>query len=318
MMSEGPAVLYWLLLIALAICTDLIAGKYLSGRIPNIDVILRACAQRISDKLNRQGRSSKALKTRGVLTLILFIPILYFLGSLANDLSRISAASTAIALLAITPILAQRKLWSDHVNLGRQIAAGKVATDPETAAQISTQNIILHYSSGFLSTTILLIVGGFAALLPYKFIVGLVHAGILKNQPSSPYFKYIRILHELVSLPLSVVAGLLLGLAHFFVPGTNLRVFWQLSPNQTHTLASQFIPLNIMANGSGLNFLRKEGPKSTLEKESKWVGPQSGRARITPTDMRSIWLVVMVAFGLSLVALVMLFVFLSVNLINDL
>ncbi len=316
--SEGPAALYWLLLITLAISADLIAGKYLTGRIPNIGAILGTGAQRITDKLNRQGRSKGALKIRGILTLLLFIPPLYFLGAAANDLSRTSAATTAIALLAIIPILAQRKLWADHVSLGQKIATGKVAVDPEAVAQKSTQDIVLQYSSRFLPSAILLTVGGFAALLPYQFIVGVVETCVIQNQPTGPYFKYVRILHELVALPLSLVSGFLLGLAHFFVPGTNLHVFWHLSPNKTHTLASQFIPLNIMANGAGLNFLRKEGPKSTLSKESKWIGPQSGRAKLTPTDMRSIWLVVMVAFGLSLIALLMLFVFLSVNSINDL
>ncbi|MEX0297752.1 MAG: hypothetical protein AB3N28_01685, partial [Kordiimonas sp.] len=73
--------------------SDLVAGKFLSGRIPNIDSFLFALAKRTADKLNRQGRSKSALKTRGLIALMVWIPILYFAGYWANQYSPFSAAT---------------------------------------------------------------------------------------------------------------------------------------------------------------------------------------------------------------------------------
>ncbi|MEX0297614.1 MAG: hypothetical protein AB3N28_00990, partial [Kordiimonas sp.] len=190
--------------------------------------------------------------------------------------------------------------------------------DPHTVAQVSAQDIILGYSAKFLPAVTLFTLGGFALLLPYRFLANAVEYSFRENQPRGPFYKYIRFIHELVSIPLSFVSALILGLSHFFIPKTNLALFSKLPPNKTFTLASHFIPLNVMANGLGLNFLRKEGPKTTLTKEKKWIGPPNGRAKLTPSDLRSIWLIVLVAFGLSILLFIMIFFFVSVHSINDL
>lgn len=301
-----------------AVVSDLIAGKFFSGRIPNINSFLFTLAKRTADKLNRQGRSKNALKIRGLITLIIWLPILYFVGYMANQYSPFSAATTALALLALIPFLAQRKIWSNHIELGKQLTKQNALTDPHTAAQVSAQSIILGYSATLLPTATLFAVGGFAFLLPYRFLANAIEYSFKENQPRAPYYKYMRLMHELISIPFSFVSALILGLSHFFVPKTNLALFFRLPANHTHTLASHFIPLNIMANGLGLNFLRIEGPKTPLKKEKKWIGPQDGRAKLTPNDLRSIWLIVLVAFGLSFLLLTMVFFFISVNSINDL
>lgn len=310
--------LYWLLLLTLATVADLMAGQFLSGRIPNIDRIFSTISRRISEKLDRRERSKGALRTRGLVVLTLCLPLFYFLGGLMDMLSRMSAAGTAVALLALVPIVSQRKFWSEHAETGRQIATGKTIADPHTAAQTTSQNIILRYSTSFLPAILLFAVGGFALLMPVRFLTSFLETGTKSSQRLSPFYKYAHWLHELVFLPISLVAALFLGLAHFFIPGTNLGVFWKLAPNKTQTIASHFIPLNIMANGANLNFLRQGGTKSLLASEGKWIGPDGGRAKLTPKDMRSIWLVVLAAFGLSLVVLTMIFVFLTVTFTNDL
>ncbi len=301
-----------------AVASDLLAGKFLSGRIPNIDGALFKLAKRIAGKLNRPERSKSALKIRGLIILIIWLPLLYFVGHLANEYGPLSAATTALALLTIIPFLAQRKTWSDHIVLSQKLTKQNTITDPYTAGQISAQDVILGYSAKFLPTATLFAIGGFSLLLPYRFLVHSVECSFRENQPRGPFYKYMRFLHELISIPLSFLSALILGLSHFFIPKTNLALFLKLPTNKTHTLASHFIPLNIMANGSGLNFLRKEGPKTTLAKEKKWIGPLDGRAKLTPSDLRSIWLVVLVAYSLSLLLFIMLFVFISVHSINDL
>lgn len=318
MLSTGPDSLYWLLLIAVATASDIAAGQFLAGRIPNLDAVLAFLTRGITGKLDRKERSAGALRTRGLITLLLCIPPLYFVGALADIVGKNSAAGTAIALLILLPLLSQKQIWLNHTKAGRRIATDASIADPHALAQSNAQAVILRYATGYVPTALLFALGGFAALLPYRFLSCLTQAGVTNNQPVSPYFKYIRWLHELITLPLSLFASLLLGLAHFFIPGTNLGVFWGLPRNNTGTIASYFLPLNIMANGSGLSFHRKDGPPSTLHREQKWIGPEHGRAKLTTDDMRSIWLVVLIAFGLSLIALAMWFVFLSVNSLNDL
>lgn len=317
-LTEGPAILYWLLLSLVAILLDLTAGGFLSGRIPNIGRLIGNIARRIAIKLDRQERSNSALRMRGLFVLCAGVPIFVVLGLLANVATYGTAAGTAVGLLALTPILGQKKAWLDHIDAGKKIASDKSVTDPHALAQTSTQAVVLQFGLSFFPGVLLFTAGGFAALFPYCFLRGLVQSSVPGSKNRGHFYQSITWLHELVTFPITIVASVLLTIAHFFFPATHIGSFLKLSTNNTQTLASHFMPLNIVASGLGLSFNRTQKSDGKPSSAGKWIGPEDGRAKLTTNDMRKVWLVVLVAFGLSLILLILLFLFVAVRSSNGL
>ena len=296
------------------VIVDLIAGHFLSRKIPNMDYIFDTITRRFDTKLNRKERSESALKMRGLITLSLCLSPLFFIGHLANVFGTFSAAGTAVALLVLLPFLSQKAGWLHHREQMYKSTSSSGTPDQNSRSQKTTQAIILNFSVRFLPTSIFFLLGGFMLLLPYRFLVAFVEYGQQKRSGAQIFFKYGRALHEIIMIPTSLIAALLLGLAHFFIPGTNLHLFQGLKRNTTSTLASSFLPLNVVADGLQISLLR--GQANTAK--DKWIGPESGRAKLTPSDLRSVWFVVLVAYSLSLICLTMLAAVFFVSYANDL
>ncbi|MBL4836380.1 MAG: hypothetical protein JKY34_02285 [Kordiimonadaceae bacterium] len=314
--ADGPVSLYWSTIALAAIFIDLAIGGFLNGKIPNLNVALRFIANGIDTKLDRPGRSDSALKTRGFATLLLCLPLLYLLGTLLNQLAKSTSAGTAVALLALIPILGQKKGWLRHTQTGRELANDAHTIDPHGTAQNSTQRIILKFGCQFAPNLFVFCAWGFALLLPLLFLQGLLGDTIKNGVSRRPFLAYSRFAYELITLPVTIVISVLLALAHYYLPKTNLLAIKGFSKKGMKLPRSHFIPLNIVATGLGLSFQRKIESKLEGKNKLAWVGPENGRAKLTATDMRSVWLVVLVAYGLSLILLMMLWFYLIVDVLK--
>ena len=314
--ADGPVSLYWLTLALAAIFIDLVIGGFLNGKIPNLNGVLRFVANGINAKLDRPGRSDSALKTRGFATLLLCLPLLCLLGLFLNQLAKSASAGAAVALLALIPILGQKKGWLRHTKTGKALANDPHTIDPYGTAQYSTQRIILKLSCQFAPNLFVFCVWGFALLLPFLFVQGLMGNTIKNGVSRRPFLAYSKFIYELITLPVTVIISALLALAHYFLPKTNLLAIKGFSKKGMKLPRSHFIPLNIVATGLGLSFQRKIENKLAGKNKLAWVGPENGRAKLTATDMRSVWLVVLVAYGLSLLLLMMLWFYLIVDVLK--
>jgi len=307
-----PATLLLAILWA-AILIDLVAGPNLEKFIPSPDKLFAHIAQALTRRLDRPSRSGITLLIRGGMILLFALPLLLYLGLYANQLLSTGLYGQAVIAVVLVPCIAQRQSWQLLIAAGVAVAAKNTGgSDPHQKARTAASRVILNFCTKLVPLTVWWCLGGFALLFPYLLLSNLVKKAEKRRtgSPYSPFFLLIAPVYEIATAPFSIAAALLLALAHFFLPGTNLGVFASFNPTATNGPVSRFFALNAVAHGLGLCFEADTGEKISKISAKKaicWIGPKTGRAQLEPSVIRSIWLVMLIAFSFYLVATAMTF-----------
>lgn len=280
------------MIFGLAILFDLILGsKQLAGWLPSIDKIFVEFASFFKRKLDRTNRSNGERFVRGVIVVLAILPALFLLGKWLLPLSLQNGVTEAISMLALMPLIGQRKHWDNLL--------GKEDTPEQEAA---TQSLVIGFADNIIVNGILFAAGGFALLLPYRFLRAQISytPAVYAERPQSPYLALSWRLAELLALAGSLLASFLLALAHIFIPGTRLSALIGLFAYRNAAMPSRFWPLSVAARGLGLSF------RFSATKGKQWIGANEGRARQNNSDRRRVALLLVAAMLLAILVSTML------------
>jgi hypothetical protein len=296
------------------------------GRLPGPHEGLGFLAAFLRRRLDRTHRSAKERLVRGMVVLVLVPPLLALAGWLVMPYLYANGVTAAAAAFALALMMRQRPAWDRIMAQGR---SGKdtAPTDGDFIRnRQAARALVLAYTDRGIVSLLLFCLGGFALLLPYRFLRAAIDdaapGGALA--PESPYCRPFLPLAGLLALPGTLVAGMLLAAAHVFIPGTNLmavrglafwrrapepdtqkargshgkdgpqRAHWAQPPAEKGPMLVRLVPLGVVAHGLGLSFQLNRGPAAR-----RWIGPAQGTARLSTAHMRRTGLIVLVAWLLA-------------------
>lgn len=283
----------------LALALDLIAGgRRLLGWVPGPNEFFDRLATFFSAKLDRKSRSNSARRFRGIFVCLLILPLLFFFGQFLNRFIYDTTLITIVLAIGLALMLRQRRLWDDIID------TLKAGTAPQNARK-QIDAVIMGFSDGVVVSLTLFLLGGFALLLPYRF----VRVSLEQQQrgtgmrPDSPFLALFWSLGELAAFIGSWIAAAWMAMAHIFLPGTSLSAFYPLITYKKGVPLSRQFTLGVIGYGSGLSF------EDGRTKSGGWIGPQDGRARQTAADIRRVGLVLVVAALVGLTCAIMTLAF---------
>lgn len=288
---------------------DLAAGQYLVPYLPPIDKYFQRFTQAVVAKLDRPSRTLSALRLRGIFVTVLLVPAAFYTGTFFNYLTASQPYVPLAVLVLLIPVVGQKTTLRKVVKAGRSLSKKSPAgtTDPHVLVRAAGASAALGFALRLVPRSFWWCLGGFALLLPYMLIANFVDTAAKRRSgyAESPFFSSMALLHELSSVLPAALGALLLALAHFFLPGTNLWVLRAFNPAKvffkgaTYGPASRYFPLNVIAVGLNLSMEADIGEKTAGKKISDkavhWIGPKEGRAQLVPADLKQIWLVTIVA-----------------------
>ena len=267
------------------------------GWLPGPDDFLTRLTSFLTQRLDRANRSPGERLVRGFIVVVLFLPAFFWAGRALDPLLFQSPTSFVIAALLLSLLLRQHRLWADIILDSRSAAFERHELTRENITRAT-----LGFSGTLMCNLVVFAVGGFALLLPYRFLRAAIDHNIGLNvaRPDSPFLRPFWLIAEVAALPGSILATFMIALAHVFIPGTRLVAFLAPLRGRKGALPSRQMPLSALAHGLNLSFQFSPG------KRQPWIGPKEGRAKQTSADLRRAGLVILVATLLSLLAMLML------------
>lgn len=293
-------ILAWLMFFALGLVLDMvIGGRRGLGRLPSLDQLLAFLFAPLASRLDRPMRSPASLTARSILVQLVFIPLLYMAGTLVNELVLTPHVGAPLAALLIARTVCFRGCWDNFRLLG-----ANEAVKPEDIRQ-GIEALSLSLSRDWLGNLVLFVVGGFALLLPFRFLAAMSGQRDLRGaaRPDRPFVRAFTPLFDLMALPGALWAGALFAIAPIFIPGTQLSAVRGFFAIRLRGILSRLIVLALVAYA--LNFSFAFGDGKATGKQG-WIGPEQGRARLVKADLRTFGKLMLAAGGIGLVTMTML------------
>ncbi len=301
----------WLIMILLAMIIDAVfGGRAFLGRISGLDRLFFVVIDWLSVQLNRDNRSDSTLYVRGAVVLAVMLPVLFMLGLSLGSAVFQHPFVTLFCILLIAMIIGQKRVWQVVREVNKALGEPRgsdSATETEDrykAARWALERMVLRLTDGLINNVIIILIGGFALLLPYRFLAMFVAngapAGVAK--PTQPYYSLAVLLYDLISLPGTILNAIIMALSLALVPGGKINVFHGATLIDLSSITARRLPLALFANGLAIAF-EKGGD---LDKTSStWIGPKGGRARIKRRDIQRALIAAFIAT--SLVFIILLF-----------
>jgi cobalamin biosynthesis protein CobD/CbiB len=256
---------------------------------PVFEMVLRPIVIALSDRLNRSGRSVKALVVRGlIVTLILLVPVwslIYMLEISGLNPSIIELALLFLLLAPITPILTAYGfskepkiiLKQSYGHLSRALNRNTIHLDEYGHRRHSVELLALSLIEWIFMPILLYIIGGV-----YTAFTGAVLSIIIRVCEKGQFTMIAYFVWGFINKITSVIASLFLVFASFFVPQSN--PFVTLKSVGTDILKSYASALRVALGGV---YQGRHG--QTVKR--KWVGEEKATAKIDQKDvLRAIYL----------------------------
>jgi adenosylcobinamide-phosphate synthase len=265
-------------------------------------------------RLNREDRSERARRVRGIVTVAILTVSAALLGVLLDRLCRTFASGWLVALVVIAVLVAQRSLF-EHVRAvaaaldekglyaGREAVRHIVGRDPTSLdehgiARAGIESLAENFSDGVVAPVLWTVLFGLSGLFVYK-TVNTLDSMIGHLSPRYRSFGWAAArLDDLLNLIPARLSGLLLAAAAALAPqarsGTALRIM--LRDAGKHRSPNAGWPEAAIA---GALDLALAGPRRYPERivEDPWIG--DGRARATVGDMYRALLIYVIACALQ-------------------
>ena len=173
-----------LLMLIAGLALDAVIGEAPFRRVPHPTVLAGRAIAYFDRKLNRESRSEAARKARGVVAVILLVGGAAAAGALAQRLARGSLLGTAVEILLIGSLLAQKSLFDHVAAVGLALehdglAAGRAAVrhvvgrdlaslDQHGVARAAIESLAENFSDGVVAPVFWYLVLGLPGLFAYK------------------------------------------------------------------------------------------------------------------------------------------------------
>ncbi len=260
-----------------------------------------ALLSELETHLNRPGNSPSARRLLGVAALALMLAITVTVAlTLSEIFSRLLGAGAFIALGVLGSTLVAQRSLDDHVkkvatglafdlDQGRAAISHIVGRDPQTLdgpaiARAAIESLAENFSDGIVAPTFYMVVGGLPGAVAYKTINT---ADSMIGHRTTRYEAFgwgAARLDDLVNLPASRLAALLIVCAAALLPGCSAleaaKSVWRDA--RDHRSPNAGWPEAAMAGALGL---RLAGPRSYggILVDDGWMG--RGRAEAKPSDI---------------------------------
>ncbi|NVJ70904.1 MAG: hypothetical protein HWE08_11150 [Alphaproteobacteria bacterium] len=275
---------------------DLALGsRRLLGALPGPDDLIGGINAFLRGRLDRDNRSNGERFIRGLIVLVALLPLLHLAGRFLDAFAFAGTAQSILLAVVLSLFIRQRQVWATMLASSKAYAGTTSDTQFENN-RANIRKITFGFSDNFVSNLLIFTIGGFGLLLPYRLLrlaLDTTEESYIQR-PQSPYLSGFWPLAELAALPGTLLASLLIAMAHIFVPGTKMSAIIGMAQKVPQTLFSRLLPLNILAHGLGLSFHTAPGKKAA------WIGPKSGRAKQTAMDVRKTALILVVALLLGI------------------
>ena len=272
-------------------------------------------------RLNREDRSERARRARGIVTVAILTVAAALLGILLERLCRALASGWLVALVVIAVLVAQRSLF-EHVRAvaaalgekglyaGREAVRHIVGRDPTSldehgVARAGIESLAENFSDGVVAPVLWTVLFGLPGLFVYK-TINTLDSMIGHLSPRYRSFGWAAArLDDLLNLVPARLSGLLLAAAAALAPqarsGAALRIM--LRDAGKHRSPNAGWPEAAIA---GALDLALAGPRRYPERivEDPWIG--DGRARATVGDMYRALLIYVSACALQGAAVLIL------------
>lgn len=294
-----------LLLFLAAVSLDaLLGGRRWLGRLTGPDSLFFALNKRLIARLDRSERSNIERAVRGLLVCIIFLPLMAFLGSLVDQIGEKGSIGFILTGVLLALILGQRLVFEMVEGLTQMLADPLHEGDKNRfgAARWGAERQILRLSDGLVANSLFFSFGGFALLIPYRFLSMMVAAGSPSGLagPDTPYFALPRRLYLLLAMVPSLLTCLLLIVSAPLIPGGQFKAFQGLRAMTKKGFITRSVPMAVTAHALGLAFrIVPDQPGS-----DNWVGPEEGKARLGAKDLKRITILSLVAAFLSVLLIV--------------
>ena len=176
--------------------------------------------------------------------------------------------------------------------------------------RLAAENLVTVYTRDLMGNLLLFAVGGFALLLPFRFLSAVLNQRKATGaaRPTSSFHRAFTFVFDVLALPGALCSSLFLSLAPMIVPGTSFSAIKGIVPVRIRGIMSRVIPLSVVAYALGFSFAY--GGKGTTDRHG-WIGLEHGRARLTALDLRSLTMLILAAAGFTALAVLMLTAYIS-------
>lgn len=291
--------LAWLMFFSLGLVIDMVIGGQRGlGRLPSLDQLIAFLFAPLASRLDRPMRSASSLTARAILVQLVFLPLLYTAGKLLNDVALAPHVGAPLAALLIARTINFRSNWDAF----RQI--GKADASNSTKIRNAIEALALSLSRDWIGSLVVFVAGGFALLLPYRFLTVASGQHEIEGaaRADAPFTRAFTPLYDLMALPGALWTSLLFSLGPIFVPGTQLAAARGFFTLRFRGILSRLIVLTVVAYALNFSFAfggsRKAGPQN-------WIGPSHGRAKLLAADLRTFGKLMLAAGGIGLVTMTM-------------
>lgn len=287
---------------------------------------LGAMIAALEQRLNRLELSPTARRLRGVLALGLTLAVAVGIAVLLNALAISLLQGAAFLILGVlaSSLIAQRSLY-DHVARvatglatdlegGRTAIAHIVGRDPQSldraaVARAAIESLAENFSDGVVAPAFYMAVGGLPGAVAYK-TINTADSMIGHRSPRYEAYGWSAArLDDLINLPASRLAALLIVAAAVFLPGCSAVESARavLRDARHHRSPNAGWPEAAMAGALGL---RLAGPRSYggVVVDDGWMG--RGRAEAEPADIDAALRVYRVACAIQAGAIALLLLWL--------
>jgi adenosylcobinamide-phosphate synthase len=310
-----------LVILVLALGLDWLIGDLpaLFSHVPHPVVLIGRAISLFDRRLNREARSARARKVRGIVTLVVLVIGAALVGlALSLIASRLGRWGGALELAIVAILVAQRSLHDHVVRVMRALdqdglAAGRVAVshivgrdpaslDAHGVARAGIESLAENFSDGVVAPVLFYVLAGLPGLIVYK-TVNTLDSMIGHKTPRHIAFGWASArFDDLLNLVPARLAGVLVGAAALFVPhGAPIKAIrTMLRDAGKHRSPNAGWPEAAMAGALGLALA---GPRryGDIVVTDPWMG--DGRARAMVADMASALRVFRIACLLEVLAL---------------
>jgi adenosylcobinamide-phosphate synthase len=300
LLLDSPAHLLTWLIAALLLDAALGDPPWLWRRLPHPVVLIGRAVTALERRLLDPSAPPAAKRRRGMLLVGIVLAGALLTGLLVHLLARGFAHGWIVEAVIGAVMLAQRSLF-DHVlavargmdegiDAARRKVAMIVGRDPDrldgpAVGRAAIESAAENFSDGVVAPLVWALVLGLPGLLAYK---ALNTMDSMIGHKSERYLDFGRAaarLDDLVNLPASRIAALLVATGAMLLPGADPRAAWRTvrQDARRHRSPNAGWPEAAFAGALGVRLC---GPRTYggVASVAHWIG--AGRAEVTPNDVR--------------------------------
>lgn len=292
-------------LVAALLLDAVLGGRNILGRLACPDVYFLRFAGFLRERLNRDGRSDAVLIGRAVLVHIVGIGCAATLGFALDHFTPHDSPGMALAALLLALIIGQHSVLDTAQDVIRALEADLGGKEEEryAAARWAVERLAFRFGDGLIANSLFFLLGGFTLLLPFRFISMLsasaVPSGLMR--PISAFDAASQAVFQAAALIPSAFGRLIISLALMIIP--KARPGQALTGSSSAEMVAATMASrrwHLMPILYGFTFATAIDPQAHTP---KWIGPEDGKARLGPVDIRRVAAAYGVAYLICLLVL---------------